>query len=104
MVALFILLASCLFGLTLTAVAFAIPFAPSPEQDRLQAQSPETVSQGHFFLDGPTRTEGDLGLPEASLLHRLEEHVRREHRAAEEFLRGPTAETLHASNEISIWN
>jgi hypothetical protein len=99
-----ILLATCLFGLTLTAVALALPVGTPPEEDRLQVPNPELVSHGQFFMDGSVNVESSPTLPSSSLLHQLEEHVRNEHRAAEEFLRGPTAETLHASNETPLWN
>ena len=104
MVAVLILLATCLFGLTLTAIVFAIPVRSREAETLAEVPARPAVAYGHFFLDEAAAAEAGLGQPQEALLRQLEEHVRREHQAAEAFLQGPSAESLHATNETPRWN
>jgi len=104
MVAVLILLATCLFGLTLTAVVFAIPVQSREDEALAEASARPAVAYGHFFLDEAAAAGSALGRPQDALLRQLEEHVRREHQAAEAFLQVPSAESLHAPNETPLWN
>lgn len=106
MVLVFIVLATCLFGATLAAVSFLIPFeAPETETGQEVAQAPP-IATSRFFMD-PAQASvrgSEIPHPLGSMLRQLEEHVRQEHAAAEAFLQGPSAESLHAPTQSSPWN
>jgi len=99
-----IFLATCLFGVTLAALSFSIPMQAGEEESTAEAQVRTAAPDARFFLPETAVVAVDPDSPLQSILTRLEDHVRKEHAAAEEFLKGPSLESLHAPNETSLWN
>jgi len=106
MVLVFIVLATCLFGATLAAISFLIPFETPEMETGQEAARTSQIATSRFFVDPAQAPGPESGIPHplGSMLHQLEEHVRQEHAAAEAFLQGPSAESLHAPTQSSPWN
>jgi len=99
-----IFLATCLFGVTLAAISFSIPMQAGEEETTADQPVRTAAPDARFFLPETAVIPVDAESPLQSVLSRLEDHVRKEHAAAEEFLRGPSLESLHAPNQTSLWN
>jgi hypothetical protein len=99
-----IFLATCLFGVTLAAISFSIPMQAGEEEATVDAPVRTVAPDARFFLPEATVVPVEANSPLQSILSRLEDHVRQEHAAAEEFVRGPSLESLHAVNQTSLWN
>jgi hypothetical protein len=99
-----IFLATCLFGVTLAAISFSIPMQTGEEEATAEVPVRAATPDARFFLPESAVVAVDPDSPLQAMLSRLEDHVRKEHAAAEEFLRGPSPESLHAPNQTSLWN
>lgn len=101
-----IFLATCLFGVTLAAISFSIPMQTAEAEEEVPAEAPVRAAtpDARFFLPETAVVAVEADSPLQAMLSRLEDHVRKEHAAAEEFLRGPSPESLHAPNQTSLWN
>jgi hypothetical protein len=104
MVLVFIILAACLFAATLTAVSFLIPFQGVEEEVVPQQVEAPEIAPAQFFLEQVAATGLETPRPLQSVLSQLELHLRQEQAAAEAFLQGPSAESLHAPVNPSPWN
>ena len=96
--------AICVLGVMVTALLFAVAMRPESEEDeptpRVRLQSPAE----QFFMEEKADSTADPQVPTNALLLDLERHVRSEHAAAEAFLRGPTADSLHAPTDSPLWH
>jgi hypothetical protein len=104
MALLLIFLATCLFGVTLAAISFSIPMQVGEEEAPADAPVRTATPDARFFLPETAVVPVEADSPLQSILSQLEDHVRNEHAAAEEFLRGPSPESLHAPNQTPLWN
>ena len=104
MQAILLAFAICLFGVMVTVLLFSLAMGLEQEEDETQPATAPQLSTGQFFLDEAMDPTTGTGPPANSVLLELERHVRKEHEAAEVFLRGPSAETLHAPSDSPLWH
>jgi len=94
---LLISLAFCILGIAVTFLLFGAAMG-SRDEEVQPPKVPGPRSEG-FFLDEGIDPGSTMEAPTNALLLELEQRARTEHDAAESFVRGPSAESLHASSE-----
>jgi hypothetical protein len=94
---LLISLAFCILGIVVTFLLFGAAMG-SRDKEAQPPRAAEPRANG-FFLDEGVDPGPTMEPPTNALLLELEHRARTEHKAAESFVRGPSAESLHASPE-----
>lgn len=95
--------AICLLGVMVTVLLFSLAMGLEQDEEEIQPAANSQLTPGQFFLDEALQAVGEAEPPTNSILLQLEQHVRREQQAAEEFLQGPSAESLHKPTDSPFW-
>jgi hypothetical protein len=94
-------LALCVFGVMMSVLLFFL-ISDRPQEGHLTLEKTRpTPSEGSFWLNRAEADRTDAGPIEGRLAD-IEEHVRKETRAAKAFLMGPTSDSLHAPPESPL--
>jgi len=94
---LLISLAFCILGVVVTFLLFGAAMGSRDEEAR-PPRTPGPRSDG-FFMDEGAAPDSTVDPPVNAVFLELEHRIRSEQQAAESFVRGPSAESLHASPE-----
>ena len=95
--------AICLLGVMVTVLLFSLAMGLEQDEDEVQPSAANQLPPGQFFLDEALQAAAEPGAPTNSILLQLEQHVRKEQQAAEEFLQGPSPESLHKPSDSPFW-
>ncbi|MBT8396583.1 MAG: hypothetical protein HKO65_19590 [Gemmatimonadetes bacterium] len=94
--------AICILGVMVTVLLFAVAMRPDEQEDESTSRREPQKPYGRFFLEESPESNSDPQAPNNAILLDLERHVRTEHEAAEAFLRGPSADLLHAPSDSPL--
>ena len=94
---LLISLAFCILGVVVTFLLFGAAMGNRDEE--AQPRKARERRPDGFFMDEASDPDSALDRPVNAVLLELEHRIRTEQQAAESFVRGPSAESLHAPSE-----
>jgi len=96
-----------IFGIAVSALAFAAATRQESKAPELQPQLPavKDTAPGRFFSDRPApKIAPQVHVPIEVLLQQIESHIRLEQAAAESFVEFPTQALLHSKTGSPFMN
>jgi len=91
-----------LVGVMGTVLLFSVAMRHREDEEEVSAPTRAPTSTGQFFLDEAADPHPGSDLSSDALRVRVERHVRLEQKAAEGFLRSPSAESLQTRSASQL--